>query len=175
MAQRIGAGSPLAQMRRLEQLDLRPEGLRRGWQDALPDVLAAVRALPAAWSLLLALERIGTRDPALFAAAARAARRAGAASGREDALPGPGGLQGALGVVDRARFARTLDLAAAERLLRSLFEVPGEGAGRARGLAAWVEGVLLPELGRAVYGTQPPGEPRDHDPEGDGRRPGGRA
>ena len=158
LAEQIAVAPP-SQRRRLEQLIFAQRVFGEAGQDAMQDVLAAVRALPESRSLLLALERIGTRDPALFAAAAGAARRAGAASRREEALRLHGGLQGALGVVDRARFARTLDLAAAERLLRSLFEVPGEGGGRARGLAAWVEGVLLPELGRAVYGAQLPGEP----------------
>ena len=118
-----------------------------------------MRGLRDARSWLLALERMGTRDPALFAAAVGAARRAASVSGREEALRVHAGLQGALGVVDRARFARTLDLAAAERLVRSLCELPVEAEGRARALAAWVEGALLPELGRAVYGALPPGEP----------------
>jgi hypothetical protein len=70
-----------------------------------------------------------------------------------------GALQGALAVVDRARFARTLDRAAAEGLVRSLLEVPfvPKGSG-SRALASWVEADLLPGLERAVYGGQPPGE-----------------
>jgi hypothetical protein len=63
-------------------------------------------------------------------------------------------------VIDRTRFAHTLDGAAAERLARSLFEVPAEGDGYGRSIAAWAEAMLLPELARAVYGTQPPGDPQ---------------
>jgi hypothetical protein len=61
-------------------------------------------------------------------------------------------------VIDRARFARTLDLAAAERLVRSLLDAAVGGDRGAGAVASWVEGELLPELARAVYGTQPPGE-----------------
>ena len=159
LAEQVAAGPPPSRRRRLEQLVFAQRVFGDAGEDALPDVLAAVRGLPEARSVLLALERMGTRDPAIFAAAVGAARRAGPVSHREGSLRVHGTLQGALGVIDRARFARTLDLAAAERLVRSLCEVPGEGEGRARALAAWVEAVLLPELGRAVYGAQPPGEP----------------
>jgi hypothetical protein len=159
LAEQVGVGAPSLRRRRLEQLLFAQRVFGEAGEETLPDVLAVLRGLPEAGSVLLALERIGSRDPALFAAAVGAARRAGAVSGREESLRVHGGLQGALGVVDRARFARTLDRAAAERLVRSLCEVPGEGEGRARALAAWVEGVLLPELRRTVYGEQPPGEP----------------
>ena len=159
LAERIGAGAPSSRRRRLEQLVFAQRVFGEAKEDALPDVGSAVRGLPHARSLLLALERIGTRDPALFAAAVGAARRSGAVSGREEVLQVHAGLQGALGVIDRARFARTLDLAAAERLVRSLCELPVEVEGRARALAAWIEGALLPELVRAVYGALPPGEP----------------
>ena len=159
LAERVGAGLPSSRRQRLEQLVFAQRVFGEAKEDALPDVVSAVRGLRDARSWLLALERMGTRDPALFAAAADAARRAVSVSGREEAIQVHAGLQGALGVVDRARFARTLDLAAAERLVRSLCELPVEAEGRARALATWVEGVLLPELGRAVYGARPAGEP----------------
>ncbi len=159
LAERVGTGSPSSRRLRLEQLIFAQRVFGEAGEDALPDVLTAVRGLRDARSVLLALERMGTRDPALFAAAADAARRAAARSGREEARRIHGALQGALCVVDRARFARTLDVAAAERLVRSLCELPVEGDGGARALAAWVEGVLLPELARAAYGAQPAGEP----------------
>jgi hypothetical protein len=135
LAERIGTGSPSSRRLRLEQLLFAQRVFGEAGKDALPEVLAAVRGLREARSLLLALERMGARDPALFAAAAAAARRTASVSGREEALRVHGIVQGALGVVDRARFARTLDLAAAERLVRSLCEVPVEGnrgAGRPR-------------------------------------------
>ena len=175
LAERIGAGAPSSRRLRLEQLVFAQRVFGEAKEDALPDVVSAVRGLRDARSWLLALERMGTRDPALFAAAAGAARRAASVSGREEALQVHAGLQGALGVVDRARFARTLDLAAAERLVRSLCERAGGGRGArsgSRGLdrggapaRARPRGLRRPAAGRAG----------DDDPARDGRRPGGRA
>jgi len=59
-------------------------------------------------------------------------------------------------VIDRARFARTLDVAAAERLVRSLVDASPGGEVQARAVASWVESALLAELAPAVYGTLPP-------------------
>ncbi len=158
LAERIGTGAASSRRLRLEQLTFAQRVFGEAGESALPDVRAAVRGLRDARSVLLALERMGSRDPALFAAAAETARRAAAAP-REEAAAVHGGLQGALSLIDRARFARTLDLAASERLVRSLCDVPVAGPGHARALAEWIEGVLLPELARAVYGARPPGEP----------------
>lgn len=158
LAERIGTGAASSRRLRLEQLTFAQRVFGEAGESALPEVRAAVRGLRDARSVLLALERMGSRDPALFAVAAETARRAAAAP-REEAAAVHGGLQGALCLIDRARFARTLDLAASERLVRSLCDVPVAGPGHARALAEWVEGVLLPELARAVYGARPPGEP----------------
>ena len=113
----------------------------------------------------------GTRDPGIFAAAVGAAHRAGPVSHREGSLRVHGALQGALAVVDRARFGRTLDLAAAERLVRSLCEVPG-----GRGPRSAPRGV---GRGGAPARARPCGPRRaaagragDDDPASDGRRPG---
>ena len=129
-------------------------------QEALPDVLAAVRALPAARSLLLALERIGTRPPGALrrGGEGRAPRRRGVGPGGRAA--GPGGRcrerwASSIAPASRARSTSRRPSGCCGRSSRCRGRAPG----RARGLAAWVEGVLLPELGRAVHGTQPPGEP----------------
>ena len=159
LAEAVGAGQPSSRRRRLEQLLFAQRVFGEAGPASLPDVLAAVRGLPEARSLLLALERIGTRDPALFAVAVGAARRAGGASGRGEALRVHRGLQGAL----RVRPSRALRAHARSRGGRAPLAVVVRGPGgrrrarpgpRGRG---W-EGVLLPELGRAVYGAQPPGD-----------------
>lgn len=156
LARRVGTGSAATRLLRLEQLAFAQRVFGDVPPAALPEAVVAVRSLSDARALLLALERLGARDPALFAVAAGVARRAGPGAG--DASSAHRTLQGALGVIDRARFARTLDAAAAERLVRSLFEVPVGGGEGARALAGWVEAALLPELARAVYGSQPPGD-----------------
>jgi hypothetical protein len=159
LAGRIGTGDAPARRLRLSQLAFAQRALAEVGAESLPDAVLAVQGLRDAPALVLALERMGTRDPALFARGVRAARRASSAP-RDEAGPLHPALQGLLAVVDRARFARTLDAAAAERLAGSLFEVPFEARGSGpRALAAWTETVLLPELARAVYGDRPAGEP----------------
>jgi len=158
LAERVGAGDPDARRLRLEQLAFAQRVFGEAGEAALPDALVGVRGLRHARALVLALERMGVRDPGLFAAAVGAARRASEASGRESRRV-HGALQGALAVIDQARFARTLDRAAAEGLVRSLVAVQRapKGAG-SRALAAWVEASLLPELAHAVYDERLPGE-----------------
>jgi hypothetical protein len=147
LAERVTRGGAAARRLRLEQLTLGQRVFGEAGEDALPDVLLAVQGLRDARSMVLTLERMGTRDPALYAAGVRAARRGGVL------------LQGALAVVARARFAGTLDVGTAERLSRSLFETAvGEKAASPRVLAGWVERALLPELGRLVGGGARPGE-----------------
>jgi hypothetical protein len=157
LATRVGTGDTATRLLRFEQVLFAQRVFGDVPADALPEVALAVRSLRDARALLLALERMGTRDPALYAAAASLARRAG--PGTAEATSAHRTLQGALGLIDRARFARTLDLAAAERLVRSLVVAAEGSPGQARAVAAWVEGTLLPELARAVYGALPPGDP----------------
>ena len=155
LAERIATGGAAARRLRFEQLAFAQRVFGGAPQATLSEAVLAVRSLRDARAVLLSLERMGMRDPVLYAEAASLARRTGAGLG--EATSAHRALQGALGVIDRARFARTLDAAAAERLVRSLLDVPVGGEGRA--LAPWVEAALLPELARAVYGPRPPGDP----------------
>ncbi|HSD27104.1 MAG TPA: hypothetical protein VLL75_07345, partial [Vicinamibacteria bacterium] len=155
LAARVGTGDTATRLLRFEQVLFAQRVFGAAPADAMPDVAHAVRFLRDARALLLALERMGTRDPALYVAAASLARRSGPGTGESASVHRT--LQGALAMVDRARFARTLDLAAAERLLRSLLGATEPGV-QPRAVAAWLEGTLLPELARAVYGAQPPGD-----------------
>jgi hypothetical protein len=157
LARRVGTGDTATRLLRFEQVVFAQRVFGEAPPVALPEAALAVRSLRDTRAVLLALERMGTRDPALCAAAASAAQRAGSGDGEAASVHRT--LQGALGVIDRARFARTLDVAAAERLVRSLLDAPGGGDGNARAVASWVEATLLPELARAVYGAQPPGDP----------------
>ena len=157
LAGRVGTGDPATRLLRFEQVAFAQRVFGDAPPEALPEAVLALRSLGDARALLLALERMGTRDPTLCAAAASVARQARAGGGR--AAAGHRTLQGALGVIDRARFARTLDVAAAERLVRSLVDAFPGGEGQARAVASWVESALLAELARAVYGTRPPGDP----------------
>jgi hypothetical protein len=158
LAERIGRGERFRRRLRLEQLTFAQRLFPEGQGGSQKDVLAAVRGLADARTLVLALERMGVRDAALYARAVRAARRAGFAQGpAADRLQR--GLQGALGVIDRSRFARTLDASSSAELLESLFAVPFAGGGVwPPALVSWIEGDLLPRLARGVYGDHPTGD-----------------
>ena len=64
-------------------------------------------------------------------------------------------------MIDRARFARTIDVAGAEEPARTLFDVArGEEPALDRAVAGWVEARLLPALARArLRRPGPPGDP----------------
>jgi hypothetical protein len=157
LAGRMATGDTATSVLRFEQVVF----AQRVFDDVPPgrssDAALALRSLRDARALLLALERMGTRDTALYAAAARVAAGAGPGSGEAASLHRV--LQGSLGVIDRARFAGTLDVSAAERLVRSLLDVSAGGQPPARAVASWAERELLPQLARAVYGAIPPGDP----------------
>ena len=117
-----------------------------------------------------------SRDPALFAAAAGAARRAcgvGAAGGGGCGPRGAAGGAGRRSTAPGSR-ARSTSRRPSAWCGRSS-TCPWRGAGRARALAAWVEGVLLPELGARGLRRAAAGRAGDDGPARDGRRPGGGA
>ena len=158
LAGQVGAAGPGARRLRFEQVTFGQRVFAEVGEEALPAVVEGLQGLRDARALVLALERMGVRDPGLYAAGAAAARLASAVSGREGARS-LGAFQGALGLIDRARFARTIDVVAAGELARGLFAASG-GEERAldRGIAGWVEATLLPALARGVYGAQEPGD-----------------
>jgi hypothetical protein len=86
----VGRGGPRGAARRLrfEQLAFGQRVFGDAGADALPEALLAVQGLRDARALLLALERMGTRDPALYAAGVVAARRAAAIRARRSASKG---------------------------------------------------------------------------------------
>jgi hypothetical protein len=151
LAAKIGSGDPGRRRLRLEQLSFAQRAFGAAAERAPVDAVRALAGLRDTRALLLSLERLGSRDPGLFAGAVAWARSVAAIRERDDRSRAHAGLQGALGVIDRARFAGALDTAAAERLVGSLLQVPPTGgAPWERGLAGWVEAVLLPALAAAV-------------------------
>ena len=112
-------------------------------------VFVAARAFAHYPMLMLAVERMGVRDPGVYAALAHAARRVeriGDGLERRRALSL---FQGALALVERASVTGTLTPDAAGRVLRGLAEAvrPARGGGFGGALAAWMTGRLLPDLG----------------------------
>jgi hypothetical protein len=111
--------------------------------DSLPDIFVALRGFPRFNMLLLTLERMGITDPATHAAAVRTAERISSPDGYR-AWSAVTQFQSIIAIIERTRFARAIDAAAANRLVRSVCAVPvtkdGDYGG---GLAAWLERWLL--------------------------------
>ena len=115
-------------------------------------VFVAARAFAHYPMLMLAVERMGVRDPGVYAALAHAALRVERIG---DGLARRRGLslfQGALALVERASLAGTLAPDATGRVLRGLAETvrPARGDGFGGALAVWLTGRLLPALGVPV-------------------------
>jgi hypothetical protein len=116
----------------------------------VPDVFASLRGFIRFRTLVLTLERIGVTDPATYAQVVRAADRVSRAAGPRSWTT-VAQFQGAVAVIERARFNRALDVAAADALLRSLAAVPIlDGVEYLGGLAAWMDEQLLPVAGTAT-------------------------
>jgi hypothetical protein len=112
------------------------------------EALAGLRRSPA---LVLTLERLDVRDPAVYV---RALRHAEQLAGRAVSLTQ---VQGAMALLERSRFAGALDGARAQALLGSLLDVPVEDGQYDGRLAAWMDEALLPALRTATYGAADPG------------------
>ena len=115
-------------------------------EGALPDALVAVRGFQRYRMLMLTLERMGVKTPAVYAGAAR---RASALS-RLDANRGftaLGQFQGVVALLAGMARVRSLDAANIESLVASLSAVaPNEDGRYAGGVARWVQGTLGPTL-----------------------------
>lgn len=113
--------------------------------EADSDAVAAIRAMPRARMLLLALERMGITKPAVYVTAAKRAREA-AAGDPNHVFWVLAQLQGSLAVIAHLRRAGTIDQAAAERLVLTLCAVPIVDARYNGGVAGWIDHDLLPLL-----------------------------
>ena len=138
-----------ARAERLDQLGLGQRVFAAATDRELPDVLVALRAVVRYRMLMLTLERMGLRSPAVYAAAARQAERLSAL----DADRGFVALeqfQSALALTARLVRVHSLDAARAETLVTALAAVPlDEDRHYAGGVARWVTDALLPAIGGA--------------------------
>jgi hypothetical protein len=116
------------------------------------DAITTVRGLAQKPSLVLTLDRMDVRAPTTYARLLRGAEQL---SARGDSGPAAIALtqfQGALALVERARFAQTLEASQAEALVLSLAAVPATDGAYRGGIARWVQERLLPVLARTVDG-----------------------
>ena len=111
-----------------------------------PDVLAAVRGAPRFWSLVVTLDRMAITQPALYAAAVRHAAALNAIEDQSRRAVATSQFQGALALLERARFARTLDVGSASRLASQLMALPLTDGRYHGGVAQWLDAHVLPAL-----------------------------
>jgi hypothetical protein len=113
----------------------------------LPDTLVVLRAFPRVRMLILTLERIGVRRPAVYAALVRQAERvSGLKNVRARATLAQ--FQSAIALVERLTRVRTIDGKTAEALLETLAAVPfRKGRGYGGELVPWLQSQLRPALG----------------------------
>ena len=128
---------------------LASQGGRGGQED---DLVAAIRGFAPYPVLMLTLERMGIRTPSIYAAGAQQAERLT----NLDQARGSAALaqfQGSLTLVSRLVRVRTIDTAAAERLVRDLFSLRLTDGRYNGAVTAWMDDRLLPAL--ATQGGAP--------------------
>ena len=133
---------------RLDQFAFGQRALALTGPADVPDALFVLRSLPRFRMLMLTLERIGVRRPALYVALTRLAEQIPALETTR-ARAALANLQGAIGLVERLVRVRSIDASTAERLLEALALVPfKEGRGFLGGLAPWLQFELRSALRR---------------------------
>jgi len=116
-----------------------------------PQLAVALRGYLAFPSLALSLERLGARDPDLYARAARRAASLSAIDAAGDKAVALAEFQSLLAIVERARLRRSIDDQAACALVADLIAVePEEGGGYEGAIARWIDATLLPAFFEAT-------------------------
>ncbi|HEV3141240.1 MAG TPA: hypothetical protein VGY57_12020, partial [Vicinamibacterales bacterium] len=129
----------------LDQLSFGQRVFAAAPEAALPDALVAVRTLPRFRMLILTLERMGLKDPRVYAAAARHAGQLTPLGGRR-AFVALGQIQGALAVMARLARVHRLPPPVVETLTASLLAQPFAGGAYAGAIARWIDRSLRPAL-----------------------------
>ena len=110
-------------------------------------VAVAARAFGRYPMLMLSLERMGIRDPAVYVSLAQSADRFAAIEGAAELHNTLSQFQGSLALIERARLAGALPVTAVSDVLAALARVPlAEGGTFNGGIVAWLAADLLPAL-----------------------------
>jgi hypothetical protein len=137
---------------RSERLDLFAFGQRAldsADVSAWPDTLVVLRAFPRRRMLILTLERIGVRRPAVYAALVRQAERVSEVK-IAHARATLAQFQSAVALIERLTRVQTIGVRSAEALLETLAAVPfREGRGYGGALVPWLQSQLRPALGNS--------------------------
>jgi len=112
-----------------------------------PDAVVALRGFGRYRALMLSLERMGIRDPSLYAIAVRRAARVGAIRNEDRGTVAHSLFQGMLAIVERARFTTRVTTEDAAALVRSAVALEPDASGRyLGGVSTWIEKSLLPAV-----------------------------
>jgi hypothetical protein len=148
LAQAITAGTVQQRGDRLDQFSFGQRAFAAVKDDDRPAMLMALRGFDRYHMLMLTLDRIGVTAPSLYVDAARHASRLAALDGRRGFVA-LAQFQGVVALVARMVRVRTLDAAAAQRLIGSLTAVPVTAGGYNGGVLRWIDRELRPLLARA--------------------------
>jgi hypothetical protein len=147
LAENVCVTDPRLRADRLDRLSFGQRAFSAATDGQLPDALVALRSLVRFRMLMLTLDRMGVRDPRVFAMAAGQAKRLMALDGRR-AFIALGQFQSALALTARLVRVRSLTAAAGEALVASLVAVPPADDGSYHGaIARWLDRSLAPALG----------------------------
>jgi len=136
-------GDPRVRGDRLDQLSFAQRVFNGVTAAAAADAYTAVRSFRRYRMLVLALERMGVRDPAVYAAAVRRAAQLGSPDAAR-AYAATAQFEGALALIVRMHDAGSLAPAQAAALVSSLTAVPLANGQYAGGVLAWLTGALCP-------------------------------
>lgn len=146
LAENVCVTEPRMRAERLDRLSFAQRAFGAATDAQLPDALVAVRSLSKFRMLMLTLDRMGVRDPRVYAMAAGQAKRLAALEGRR-AFVALGQFQSALALTARLVRVRSLTAAAGEGLVAAIAAVPPEDDGSYHGvIARWFDRVLAPAL-----------------------------
>ena len=174
LAGQVASGDFNERRLRFEQFTFGQRAFEGAAEKALPDALVGVRAYPRFGMLMLALERMGARAPATFAAAARHADHLNNLDPNH-AFVALSQFQGAVALLARLVRVGSLEPARAEALAAALAATTtNEDGWYLRGIAKWIRGPLAEALalpagdvdGRleaalsGTSGNNPDGQPR---------------
>ena len=150
LSQWLGASPRVASVR-LGQIRLAQRLFGDGPASASAALEAAIDAAARYPALTLTLERLGFSEPAEYSAAAVVAAAVTSRASPRDGFATLSLFQGLLALVERARWAGSLDRDRAQALARSLLgRHPSSGVDYEAELIGWLSGTLLPALGAAT-------------------------
>jgi hypothetical protein len=144
LARLIVLQSPRERRQRFEAVRLVQRVFAAAPPEDLPAVAAAVSGYKRFPALLLTLERMGVSSPATWVGLVAAARHV--SDDAERTTDAVAAFQGALALTARLRHVRSLDAAAADRLLQALSAAVQRDRKACDAIVTWIADTLLPAL-----------------------------